>query len=527
MMRLRPILLRVSLGLAPVVALVVALAACGDAPDSAGPSDLPPIIIISLDTTRADHMGFYGNPWIKTPNLDRLAAESIVFDDASPSAPSTLASHTSLFTGKYAHTHGTPENGHRVNAENVMLTEVLRAAGYRTAGFIGAFPLSARFGFAQGFDTYDENFDLIPGRGIVPGADEGVVNAQRRAGAVADSVIRWIDGGLGGGLGAGVDTGGKPQFLFIHFFDSHRPYMPPAPYSEMYQAPGPGAHEPAAGEPDAHEPDAHQPEAGDARVRIPITSPRPDFPERMLFPPEQSLRNTELYAGEVTYMDAQLGRILDRLEAEGLLDKAIIAVVSDHGERFWEHWPHFNHGMKTYQETVHVIGMIRLPGGRGGGARVGVPVSLVDFMPTILTAAGLPIPEGVEGRVLDLNAPETIGGDVPVFSQATKPHDTDWQKIETDPRWLNMNKTRMIRRGPYKFIQTPFRETEELYHLPDDPFESRNLIDSDDVEMQAIASKMRAELEAWADSAAPLQSGFATDDVDDTVEKLKSLGYLQ
>lgn len=522
MKRLRLLHLRIPLGLA----LVVALVGCGDSTGEAGPADLPPIIIISLDTTRADHMGFYGNPWIRTPNLDRLAAESIIFEDASPAAPSTLASHTSLFTGKYAHTHGTPENGHTVNGENVMLAEVLRAAGYRTAGFIGAFPLGARFGFAQGFETYDENFDLIPGRGIVPGANEGVVNAQRRAGAVADSVIGWIDGGLGGGPGAGPGKGGQPQFLFIHFFDSHRPYMPPKPYSEMYRAPGPGAQEPAAGELDAREP-----KAGDARVRIRITSPRPDFPERMLFSPEQSLRNTELYAGEVTYLDAQLGRILDRLETEGLFQNAIVAVVSDHGERFWEHWPHFNHGMKTYQETVHVIGMIRLPGGRGGGARVGVPVSLVDFMPTILNAVGLPIPEGVEGRVLDLEAPETISGDVSVFSQATKPHDTDWQKIETDPRWLNMNKTRMIRRGPYKFIQTPFRGTEELYHLPDDPFERTNLIESDggvdDDRIQAIANQMRTELEAWADSAAPLQSGFATDDVDDTVKKLKSLGYLQ
>ncbi len=513
MKRLRLFHVRIPLGLA----LVVALVGCGGAEVEAdkaheagepAPADLPPIIIISLDTTRADHMGFYGNPWIRTPNLDRLAAESIVFEDVSPSAPSTLASHTSLFTGKYAHTHGTPENGHTVNADNVMLAEALRAAGYRTAGFIGAFPLSARFGFAQGFESYDENFDLIPGRGILPGADEGVVTAQRRAGAVADSVIGWIDGGLGRGLEAGPGTGDQPQFLFIHFFDPHRPYMPPSPYSEMYQAPG-AADDAGAGD------------------RIRITSPRPEFGERMLFSAEQSLRNTELYAGEVTYLDAQLGRIIDRLESEGLLQSAIIAVVSDHGERFWEHWPHFNHGMKTYQETVHVIGTIRLPGGRGGGARVDAPVSLVDFMPTILTAAGLPIPEGVEGRVLDLDEPENISGDVPVFSQATKPHDTDWQKIETDPRWLNMNKTRMIRRGPFKFIQTPFRETEELYHLPDDPFESQNLIESDDVEAQAIASRMRAELEAWANSAAPLQSGFATDDVDDTVKKLKSLGYLQ
>ena len=134
--------------------------------------------MISLDTTRADHLGFYGNRVVQTPQLDALAAESVVLDDFMTVVPTTLASHASLFTGKYPHHHGVPRNGFVVPEENVMLTELLAERGFTTAGFIGAFPLAERFRFAQGFEHWDEQFSAARGR---------------RAEGVTDARTAWLD----------------------------------------------------------------------------------------------------------------------------------------------------------------------------------------------------------------------------------------------------------------------------------------------------------------------------------------------
>ena len=145
-----------------VFLFMIAALACSARSDSDGLARH--VVLISLDTTRPDHFGFYGSPTIRTPNLDKLASESIVLDDFMTVAPTTLASHASLFTGKYPHSHGTPRNGFMVNDENVLLAELLQENGFSTAGFIGAFPLSSQFGIAQGFDHWDEEFERFQGK---------------------------------------------------------------------------------------------------------------------------------------------------------------------------------------------------------------------------------------------------------------------------------------------------------------------------------------------------------------------------
>lgn len=161
------------------------------------------VILISLDTTRRDHFGCYGNPWIRTPNMDALSAESILFTDYSTVVSTTLASHTSLFTGKYPHAHGVPRNGFMVNTENKMIAEILQDAGFRTVGFPGSFALDSRFDFAQGFDYYDEDFDILVGTG-------GVDQNQRNAEKVTNSVIHYLE----------EDGTGRNLFLFVHYFRS-------------------------------------------------------------------------------------------------------------------------------------------------------------------------------------------------------------------------------------------------------------------------------------------------------------------
>ena len=449
---------------------------------SGGAGDRPPrhVVIISLDTTRADHFGCYGHPWIRTPRTDALAAESVLFTDYMTVAPSTLASHVSLVTGTYPHTHGTPRNGLMVNPANVMLAEILQKAGFHTVGFAGAFSLDSRFGFAEGFDHYDERFEHLA-RDLGPDQD------QRSAAAVTDAAISYLD-----------ETGIPSRlFLFVHYFDPHAPYEPPPPFDTMYDPQDPGA----------------PPDTAAVHARRGQNSDREHPSGRKL-----ALQ----YAGEVSFMDQHVGRLLDYLRQRGILDQAILLVTSDHGENFWEHEDYFGHGLTTYQTTMRAVCLIRLPNALMGGTRIDQLLASIDILPTLLNHFGLPLPGGLEGEAIDL---VHIDGPLPPrtrFGQATKP----WREVETDPQWHNMRKARCLRRGSLKFIQTPYAQTEELYDLSVDPEERTNLLAVAKPAISAQAAELRRRLEAWAQSATPLPSRFEPSQRQETIERLRSLGYL-
>ena len=437
------------------------------------------VIVISMDTTRADHFGCYGNEWIRTPRIDALAGESILFTKYMTVVPSTLASHTSLFTGKYPHSHGTPRNGFVVHDDNVMLVEVLHDAGFHTAGFLGSFALDSRFNFSQGFDHYDETFDRLVGW---QGADQN----QRSAAAVTDAAIAYLEE-------KGISTN---LFLFAHYFDPHDPYTPPTPYDKMYDPEG----------------DRKLPPLEFIRQRIQQTGGQP-------IPLAQAV--AKRYAGEVSYMDEHIGRLIDYLQHKGILDHAILILTSDHGENFWEHPMYFHHGLTTYRTTIDAVCMMRLPDAQLGGKRVDARIASIDVLPTVLTYLGFPVPDEVDGESIDLF------GDVEPrtrFAEATQP----WQKVETDPRWHNIRKARCMCEDRWKFIQTPFAGTEELYDLSADPLERNNLLRpvAPTQEITSRANDMRDRLEAWADSADPLKSVFEPSQAQETIRRLRSLGYL-
>ena len=446
-------------------------------------SEKPPrhVIIISLDTARADQFGFMGNPHVKTPRLDAIAAESIVLMDCMTVAPTTLASHTSLFTGKYPHHHGTPRNGHMVNRDNLMLAEILKEAGFTSAGFAGSFALDSRFDFAQGFDSYDETFDILVG-------DDRADENQRRAEKVTSAVLAYLD------------ANGVPDrlFLFAHYFDPHSPYAPPAPFRTMY---GPN------GEPG------------------PLPLSDIDIDERLEASPKQKRNGRSLisrYAAEISYMDFHIGRLVDELQRRDILDEAILLVTSDHGESFMEHQRSFSHGFLVYQATMHSVGVIRLPGGEGGGRKIEGPVSNIDLLPTLLQILGISPPPGIDGEAIPLEVTDAALPQRTRFGQATRPR----KEHETDPRWMNMLKARYIRSGRYKFIQTPYLGTEELYDLESDPSEQRDLLQGPSQETLEIAAHLRAELTAWAESADPLPTRFEESQREETRARLRSLGYI-
>jgi len=458
--------------------ILVPLMSCDDRP-SAPVADVPArhVVVISLDTTRADQFGLYGNSEVATPRLDRLSEESIVFEDFMTVAPTTLASHVSLLTGQYPHTHGTPRNGFMVHDQNVMLAEVLREHGFTTAGFAGSFALDSRFNFAQGFDHYDETFERFAGQ-------QGRLQNERTAESVTGAVVDWLD------------TSGVPErlFLFVHYFDAHGPYEAPPPYDTMY----------------------------DPRGREGLPAWRPQGFVRVDGSSEIVQRTAKQYAGEISYMDEHVGRLLDELRQRGVLDEALLVVASDHGENFWEHPAAFDHGWTTYQTTMRSVGIVRLPDGKHGGTRVPGVAATIDVLPTVSAFLGIAAPDNIDGEAIDLDPPAATPLERVRFGQATKP----WNKDEVDPRWSNMAKTRCIREGRYKLIQVPYAGTEELYDVHADPLEQNDLLPEGTAEVQALAGRMRERLEVWAASADPLPSHFEPSQREETIERLRALGYL-
>ncbi len=195
-------------------------------------------------------------------------------------------------------------------------------------------------------------------------------------------------------------------------------------------------------------------------------------------------------------------------------------MVSDHGENLWEgRGEIFDHGETVYQAAIHGVCLMRLPGGELGGTRVDGPISSVEILPTLLHRLGLEIPAGIDGETVILDRPPSPRAR---FGEATKPG----KLAETDSRWLNIRKARFVREGSFKFIQNPYRGTEELYDVASDPTERANLLDDPTPEALALAARLRRRLDAWTESAAPLPSRFEPSQREETIERLKSLGYL-
>ncbi len=466
---------------AAAACLGAALALGGCSGPSLDPGVPRHVVVISIDTARADHFGFLGSEHVRTPGLDAFAREAIVFTDYMTVVPTTLASHTTLFTGKYPHHHGTPRNGFMINEANVMLAETLQEAGFHTAGFAGSFALDARFGFAQGFDHYDQDFDIYVG-------DNGVDQNQRLAEQVTDAALAYLD------------EAGVPDrlFLFAHYFDPHAPYSAPAPFDTAYDPQGTHG--------------LYPPEA--------IKRYEGFSPEQK----ERGIRRLAMqYASEVSYTDHHVARLLDDLARRGLLDETLVVVTTDHGECLWEHGEEFDHGRTVYQATMHAVCAMRLPGGELGGTRVDELIAGIDVLPTILDLLDLELPAGVDGESVPLRSVgEGIAPRVR-FGEATKPR----SQAETDPRWTNIRKARCIRDGRHKYVWTPYLGTQELYDVVGDPRETTNLLEAPTDETLRLAADMRARLEAWTDSAQPLPSAFDSSQTEESIRRLRSLGYLQ
>ncbi len=461
------------------------------------------MLLVSLDTTRTDHLGCYGGTASKTPNLDSLASEGTLFEDAMCTAPTTLASHTSIMTGLHPRRHGVARNGFMVNQDNVMLAEVLKLAGFHTAGFLGSYALDSIFDFNQGFEAWDANFAIE----YAPlTADQN----QRRAEDVTKAVLKHVD-----------EVGSEGRlFLFAHYFDAHAPYDPPAPFGERYAI--------EAGRTSsnlldlAHQEVAHYEHVNGKRRSVyneGLTVELLEQHEGEPLPGDAHL--AAMYAGEVAYMDHHLGQLFDGLRERGILDDCIVVVVADHGETFWEHADAWHHGAWVYQTNVHVPLIMRLPDGRGAGLRVAAPVSTVDLFPTLLELLGIELPEAVDGVSF---LPALDGASLPqrsLFSEATQPVNP----MEGRSRWANQLKPRTVRRGRWKYIEAPYIKHAQLFDLQEDPGERVNLLLSPTPRSKVELPRLRNELRSWASFKAPRSSRFNSTQSDEVMRRLEALGY--
>ncbi len=283
----------------------------------------PNLVLITIDTLRADHVGAYGATSGATPSLDALALRGARFDQVQAAVPLTGPSHATILTGQYPPTHGVRGNVVFTLASTYpTLATRLKRRGYTTAAFVGAYPVAAAFGFNQGFDTFDEEFhESGP-------LDNG---AERRANEVADASLRWLSAPHDG-----------PFFAWMHFYDPHAPYDPPAPYRERF--------------------------AGRA------------------------------YDGEIAFTDAQIGRVLEALRAAGRDSDTIVMVMADHGEGLGEH-NELTHAVLTYQSTMRVPWIVAGPG-VPHGRNVPTRVSTIDVVPTALALVGAGADQALLGRDL-------------------------------------------------------------------------------------------------------------------------------
>lgn len=469
---------------------------CDEVPWRAPRPDLPVVLVVD-DTLRRDRLGAYGGP-AETPRFDAFAADAWLFEEAWSQAPWTKPSVATLFTALYPSQHGVlshplapdpavgkeGQGGRESDALPeglVTLAEVFREAGYRTGAFVANPWMERRFGFAQGFEVYDDS-SARWGRG---------------GEAVNRAAADWLDG-----LPADA-----PFLLYVHYIDTHRPY--PALRWEEVVAGGEELLRDARPLPPAARREIRE------QVRFEAGAP----PAAELVEPTRALLE-RAYDRGVERFDALLGALLDGLAARGLGERAVVVVTSDHGEALFERgWG--NHGRGLFEEEIAVPLAVRVPG--EGSGRVRCPVGLLDLMPSLCGLLWLPCPEGLAGRsfLAGEGAEDAPGRYLVAEGVAGKPGN----------RAVRSRTLKLLHQPDGAPLDGPSPGGEgsdafSLYDLERDPAERRDLLEDGG----EPARRWRAALEAGLERAVPPPPGVAGEraPVDPALEeRLRELGYIE
>lgn len=469
-----------------VLVAVIVLAvttSCGKKPPEKSGSK-PNVILITLDTTRKDHLSLYGYGRKTTPNLDKFAAEGAVFDAVFSSSSWTVPSHASIMTGLYSKSHGAEFEYQHLDPGYPTLAGILSGNGYDTAGFVVSPALNEWYGIGRGFKKYEQSF-------IKDDPDEKNELEMNAA------IFKWLK----------QDRGEKPFFLFVNYFDPHNPYRhheKPVSFVDSAYNGDLNRERVAIGE---------NPERGDDR----------HINERVIryrqpLKPEDLHQLVALYDEEIAYMDYCLGQLLGKLKDDGLLDNSIVIIVADHGESLTEHFL-MSHGRALYKQLIDVPLVIYYPPQISAGTRVKSPAQNVDILPTVLDYAGISKIQNVSGVSLrDVIKNGKVDENRVIFAESYP--DPSWTKWFS-PRFNR--KARVIISRHWKYFLYSDGE-EELYNLEKDPEETKNLAACS----PAVAKRMKNMLLAFDSSLPKMKPRGKTNSgvPEKTKEQLKSLGYL-
>jgi arylsulfatase A-like enzyme len=444
--------------------LICLWAACGRSPK-------PNVVLVTIDTLRADYLGCYGHARPTSPNLDALAADAVLFEKVLCQSPETLPSHTSIMTGMHPRTHKVISHESKVDGAITTMAEVLSKRGYTSGAIVSSHVLDAKYGLDQGFATYRAIHYAYKDR-------QRELMHQREQDPTTDEALAWLR-----------DHRKTNFFLWVHWFHPHRAYNPPPRYKQLFAGAYAG---PAAGD------------QNDFAMRV--------WRDKVALPAEDIAYMRGLYEGEVAFTDVQVGRLLDELRALDLLDNTIVVITSDHGEILYEHEYYFGHDIALYDECTMVPLVVRIPGLDAPPRRVGGLVQTIDIFPTVLEALGIPCPAEVEGKSL-----------VPLM-RGEADRTVEHGFTETFPFPEKCPPRHAVRTETAKLVwreERPAEIVKQLYDLEADPAETVNLYPAG-AQAQALDAILAAWIEPLGLHPAPIPSATESG----RVKILKSLGYL-
>ena len=478
------------------------------------------VILIWADAVRWDHLKAYGYSRETAPVLSRMAAEGALFHDCLSQATWTLPSTSSLLTSLYVTTHGVMDDFRdTLPVTATIMPEVFHDAGYATLSFSSNWFTGRYFNMHQGVDELHE-YDSRP-------KPSDSMRSTKTARDYVNRLLPWLE--------AHREV---PFFVFLHVFDPHAPYEPYPPYDTLWADPA------RKKEHEMHIEKVKEFIVGpDAEHRKSWGAPYPEELEKADIDPDYFISlYKDWYDGSIRGMDAEIGRLLERLEELGLDDKTLVIFISDHGEEFFDHGKIGHHG--AYSEVTHVPLIIRWPGVVPEGAEVFETVRTIDLMPTILELCRLPVPEGVQGQSL-----------LPLLAAAKRTSSESTARSDrnvafTTGQWRNepavsehLRSEREKRRNPENrdsytiildgwklncYIQQNEEPPEyELYDHRKDPLDQVNLADKH----PEIVERLAEELKAWKEKAAAARltpdSELEKKLTSEQLQHLRSLGYIR
>lgn len=463
----------------------------------------PSVVLISIDTLRADHLSCYGYFRLTTPNLDRLAEDGVIYENAYSTATWTPPAHASMLTGLYPSQHGVIDN-RRLNSSIPTMAETLLRHGYNTVGFVNNSQVGEFVGLHKGHRTFYEVWKGTKSKTIIERTARYFLRKTTEIAGISDHgarktnllVKQWLYGNRH-----------RPFYMFIHYIEPHNPLKAPHPHRYKYLK-------------------KDNVKINKEKLDLVAHNPLICFTDNIVLNEDEKEALIALYDGEIDYLDSRLGEVIEYLKKNKIYDDTLIIITADHGEHFGEHGL-YSHVASLYEPIIHIPLIIKYPGDYKDQNRVSELVQLTDIYPTVLSAIGFDrkVLGNVEGQSL-------FGRD-----NKTKYHEyiiAEWEgripeyvsrriKDSNGDPIISLFKEpiAMIREGKYKYILHAHGR-EELYDLSKDKSEIHNIKE----EKKEITERLKQKLIQWQSKNKEMEHAIQSLIDEVTKKNLESLGYM-